>query len=161
MKNYDYSSNGAYFITICTRHRQNILGDITVGEGLRALPSSVSESSNGLRALPSVKLTNLGVEVEKAILFINSNYKDAVVDKYVIMPNHIHLIIIIHTDVPHMKVYDIVGRLKSFTTNECKQIIWQRSFFDHIIRDENDYKRICQYIETNPAKWLEDKLYEE
>lgn len=145
MKNYDYSSNGAYFITICTRHRQNILGDIAVREGLCALPS--------------VKLTNLGIEVEKAILFINSNYKDAVVDKYVIMPNHIHLIIIIHTDVPHMKVYDIVGRLKSFTTNECKQIIWQRSFFDHIIRNENDYKRICQYIETNPAKWLEDKFH--
>ena len=147
LKNYDYSSTGYYFITICTYNRENILCDI-VGEGLCALPL--------------IKLTHIGETVEKSINFINANYKNAVVDKYVIMPNHIHLILKIQTGgdrTPPLQVYDIIGRLKSFTTNSHGKILWQRSFHDHIIRGEKDYLKIWDYIDTNPQKWEDDCFY--
>ena len=82
LKDYDYSSAGAYFITVCTQNKEKILCDI-VGEGLCALPS--------------VKLTSIGTIVKDAIEFINENYNNVYIDKYVIMPNHIHLIAVIKT----------------------------------------------------------------
>lgn len=81
LKNFDYSQNGYYFITICT-HKRKILCDI-VGEGLCALPS--------------IQLTPVGETINKAIKFINNHYKNITVDKYIIIPNHIHLILKIQT----------------------------------------------------------------
>ena len=88
------------------------------------------------------------------------------IEKYVIMPNHIHLIIAIKSTAgasPCPTVSDIICAYKSLTTRECRNfyngIIWQKSFYDHIIRDENDYLRIWEYIENNPLKWSEDKYY--
>ena len=147
LKNYDYSSEGTYFITICTHNKQKILSDI-VGEGLCALPS--------------VKLTSIGKIVKKSIQYINNNYDNVWVEKYVIMPNHIHLIIQMQTGGhgdPPLQVYDIIGRFKSFTDSKYNGTLWQRSFHDHIIRNENDYKEIWDYIDTNPFKWLEDCFY--
>ena len=154
LQNYDYSESGAYFVTICTGNRKQILSKI-VGEGLCALPS--------------VNLTDIGKIVRESIEYINDNYDNVSIDKYVIMPNHIHMIIRIqsggHGD-PPLQVYDIVGRFKSFTDNKYKAgghgdppLLWQRSFYDHVIRDEEDYLKIWNYIDTNPAKWQEDKYY--
>ena len=147
LKNYDYSQNGYYFITICTHNRKNILCNI-VGEGLCALPS--------------IELTPIGEIVKQSIEYINNNYNDVSVDKYVIMPNHIHLIIAIktggHRD-PPLQVYDIIGRFKSFADNKYDGALWQRSFHDHIIRDQTDYLKIWNYIDTNPHKWQEDCFY--
>lgn len=81
LKEYDYSSPGAYFITICTKDRKHLLSEIIVGEGLCALPQNI--------------LTPLGKEIENSIQYINDNYVGAAIDKYVIMPNHIHLIVIL------------------------------------------------------------------
>ncbi len=144
---YDYSQNGYYFITICTHNKECILTKI-VGEGLCALPS--------------IKLMPIGEKVKEAIEFIDNHYNSVAVDKYVIMPNHIHLIIKIQTGGhgdPPLRIYDIIGRLKSFTTNEYGDILWQRSFYDHIIRGEKDYLKIWEYIDNNPAKWMEDCYY--
>ena len=80
------------------------------------------------------------------------------------MPNHIHLIITKQTGGhgdPPLQVYDIIGRFKSFTDNKCSGTLWQRSFHDHIIRDEDDYLKIWNYIDTNPQKWHEDCFYTE
>ena len=147
LKYYDYSSNGYYFITICTHNKQKILCDI-VGEGLCALPS--------------IKLTPIGEIVKESIIFIDNNYDGISVDKYVIMPNHIHLIISKetggHRD-PPLQVYDIIGRFKSFTDSKYNNTLWQRSLHDHIIRDEKDYLKIWNYIEANPQKWEEDCFY--
>lgn len=81
------------------------------------------------------------------------------------MPNHIHLLIKIdyhqtggHGD-PPLQVYDIIGRFKSFTNNKYGTTLWQRSFHDHIIRDEKDYLKIWNYIDTNPQKWEEDCFF--
>ena len=149
LKNYDYSSDGYYFVTICTHNKKNILCNI-VGEGLCALPW--------------IKLSVIGETVDKSINFINDTYKNICVDKYVIMPNHLHLIIAIksggHGD-PPLQSYNLIGNLKSFTTHKYGQILWQRSFHDHIIRGENDYLKIWKYIDTNPQKWREDCFYSE
>ena len=80
------------------------------------------------------------------------------------MPNHIHLIIKKQTGGrrdPPLQIYNIIGDLKSFTTHKYGEKFWQRSFHDHIIRDEKDYLKIWNYIETNPQKWREDCFYAE
>ncbi|MBR4949987.1 MAG: transposase [Clostridia bacterium] len=147
LREFDYSQNGYYFITICTKNKKCILSQI-VGEGLCALPSII--------------LTAIGEKVYDAIKYINENYNGVKVDKYIIMPNHIHLIISNQTGgdgTPPLQVYDIIGRLKSFTTKQYGDILWQRSFHDHIIRGEKDYFEIWNYIDTNAQKWKEDCFY--
>ena len=149
LKNYDYSSDGAYFITICTHKKQNILCDI-VGEGLCALPIT--------------KLTPIGEAANESIKYIACHYDNIAVDKFVIMPNHIHLIITNQTGGhgdPPVQIYDIIGNFKSFTTHKYGKTLWQRSFHDHIILGENDYLKIWNYIDTNPQKWQDDCFYTE
>lgn len=147
LKQFDYSQNGAYFITICTKDRKRILSRV-VGEGLCTLPKIV--------------LTPIGKEIERSIHFIHENYENVFIDKYVIMPNHIHMIVILdnraggHGNPPLQKV---IGLFKSFTTKQYKGKLWQRSFYDHIIRNEADYLNIWQYIEDNPLRWHDDKYY--
>lgn len=146
LKNYDYSGNGAYFVTICTHNRKCILSDI-VGEGLCTLPKNT--------------LTPIGKEIEKSIQYIDENYEGAIIDKYVIMPNHIHLIVILNNSGGHGNppLQNVIRNLKSFTTKIYDHILWQRSFHDHIIRGEKDYKKIWEYIDTNPLKWELDCFY--
>ena len=78
------------------------------------------------------------------------------------MPNHIHLIISVQTGGhgdPPLQIYDVIGNFKSFTTYKYGQALWQRFFHDHVIREENDYLKIWNYIDTNPQKWREDCFY--
>jgi len=147
LKDYDYSQNGAYFVTICTKDKEKLLSEIIVGEGLCALPQN--------------KLSPIGKEIENCIKHINNNYDNVVIDKYVIMPNHIHLIVMLDDSGGHGNppLQNIIGQLKSFTTNKYKKQLWQRSFHDHIIRGGKDYQEIWQYIDTNPVKWTEDCFY--
>ena len=147
LKNYDYSQNGYYFVTICTHKKEKLLCKI-VGEGLCALPKII--------------LSDIGKATDKAINFINQKYETISVDKYVIMPNHLHMIIKIEKlaggrgDPP---LHKIIGELKSFTTHIYGKTLWQRSFHDHIIRNEKDYQKIWNYIETNSQKWEFDCFY--
>ena len=93
---------------------------------------------------------------------MDKNYESVSVDKYVIMPNHIHLLISNltggHGD-PPLRIYDVVGRFKSFTTHQYGKTLWQRSFYDHVIRNRNDYNEIWEYIENNPVKWKQDEFH--
>ena len=149
LKNYDYSSNGAYFITLCTHNKQKILGNI-VGDGAHDVPKII--------------LSNQGKIVEKYILSTN-NISKLVVDKYVIMPNHIHLILIVQNGTSKAPsptnnlISHSISTLKRFVTKDVGYNIFQRSFHDHIIRDENDYLKILNYIDTNPQKWRDDCFY--
>lgn len=147
LKDYDYSQNGAYFVTICTKDRKEILSSIVVGEGLCALPQN--------------RLTHIGEEIDKCIKYVNNNYDNVIIDKYVIMPNHVHLIVILNNTGGrgNPPLPNIVGQLKSYTTNKYKNSLWQRSYHDHIIRNQKDYQKIWQYIDTNPLKWEEDCFY--
>lgn len=155
LKEYDYGA-GAYFITICTHGRKCILSDIIVGEGL---------------APPVVRLTQYGAIAEEQLLALERRYPTVQIDQYVIMPNHIHAILQIREQTgeaggasPSPTLVDAVGAFKSLTTRLCNRIqpipkLFQRSFHDHVIRNETDYKEIRAYIENNPAKWAEDTLY--
>ena len=147
LQNFDYSTNGAYFITICTYNKECILSNI-VGEGLCALPK--------------INLNPIGEEIEKSINYINDYYDNIKIVKHIIMPNHIHLLIEInnqtggHGDPP---LQSIIGQLKSYTTNKYGKQLWQRSYYDHIIRNEEDYLNVWEYINNNAKKWTEDKYY--
>lgn len=152
LKNYDYSTTGAYFITVCTQDRKEILSTI-VGEG---------------SALP--ELTTYGEITDRIINEIPDKYQNVSVDHYVIMPNHIHLILSIRKESgradPSPTATSVIGWLKYRTTKEILQIngninqkIFQRSFYDHIIRNRDDYDMIARYIHDNPMKWKYDRFY--
>ncbi len=147
LKEYDYSTSGAYFVTICTKNKEKLLSRIIVGEGLWALPQNI--------------LTPIGKEIENSLQYINDNFIGVKIDKYVIMPNHIHLIVMIDDAGGHGNppLQNIIGQLKSFTTNKFGGILWQRSFHDHIIRGEKDYQKIWEYIDTNVLRWEQDCFY--
>ena len=156
-QSFDYSKTGAYFITICTQNRKNILSTI-VGEGS-----------------PLPQLSPYGEIVDRWIQKIPEKYPQASVDCYVIMPNHIHRDDgwedLSHTGGrgnPSPTADTIIGWLKYQATKEINQLrgssgekIFQRSFFDHIVRNRDDYYEICKYIYENPARWCHDELYAE
>ena len=120
---------------------------------------------------PLPQLTGQGKIVEKYILDINKKYPFVFVNKFVIMPNHIHIILCIENDGrgnPSPTIANVVGWLEYNATKQINLIdgntgnqIFQRSFHDHIIRGERDYLKIWDYIDTNPQKWEEDCFYAE
>lgn len=92
------------------------------------------------------------------------HYENTCIDHYVIMPNHIHFIIKIgNTGQPAAAptLSRIVNQFKGYVTKQTGNSIWQKGFYDHVIRDEDDYLTKANYIENNPAKWAEDELYTE
>ena len=150
LKEFDYRQNGAYFLTVCSQNRENIFAD--VGEGS-----------------PLPLLTPCGVITEKWILSIPEKYNDVYIDEYVIMPNHFHLLLTLpHNDGrgnPSPTLSAVMGWLKYQITREYNlkygtvgNKILQRSYYDHIIRDIDDYKQAYTYIKNNPLRWNEDKL---
>ncbi len=152
LKDWDYGSGGCYFITICTQEREPHFR-----RGAQCAPEA------GL--LP---LSEMGKTVERTLLEIPAHYPNVKVDKYVVMPNHIHLILMLGAGdggrtlcAPTPTLSQVVRMMKETVTKRLGQKIWQKGFYDHIIRNESDYLRIWQYIDTNPAKWTEDEYYEE
>lgn len=148
LKNYDYSQAGYYFITICNKDKKNLFWNVGETCGLQFRKSSLS---------------NIGEVINKEINKIDSIYRSVEINKYVIMPNHIHMIIILHNESGRSKTSPTISRIvQQFKGSISKQVgfsFWQKSFYEHIIRDEQDYKNICEYIETNSLKWQEDKYY--
>jgi len=149
LQGYDYSNAGYYFITICIEDEHEILG-------------LVGDAHPGV---PCIELTETGKIVTQYIKNIPNHYDNIKIDKYVVMPNHIHMIIVITDGTPgcasptKSMLAKITNAFKSLTTRKFGKSIWQRGYHDHIIRSENEYLRIWQYIDENPAKWAEDKYY--
>ena len=133
---YDYSTEGAYFITFCVQDRLELLGTLS------------NEANNPVR----VKLSAYGEIVDKYIKRVPG------LQKYVIMPNHIHMIISISCD-NELSVTQRISSLKTLITKELGFSIFQRSFHDHIIRNEKEYLQIWEYIENNPVNWATDCFY--
>ena len=140
---YDYSRNGAYFVTICTQERRRILSDI-VGDGF-PVPKP------------------MGVIAENVINEIHQKYPQVWVNKFVIMPDHIHMLLQIDTGTgdPSPTLGNIVGWFKYQVTKRVNKVletpgerIFQRSYYDHVIRNQQDYDEIWQYIENNPKGWI-------
>ena len=143
LRGYDYSNAGYYFITICVKDGHSILWEQNVG---------------AISNRPCAPLSDVGKIVENAISELDESM---VIDKYVIMPNHIHMIVRIENGrtefAPTMS--SIVRFFKSFVTKHIGYSIWQKSYHDHIIRSEDECRRIWQYINENPAKWEEDRYF--
>ena len=157
LQNFDYSTTGAYFITICTKDRRCVLSKV-VGRGL------APAETNG------IEYTSFGKIAEHQLLLLEERYPFLSVDQYVIMPNHIHVILILDDQTagasPRPTVMDIVCAFKSLTTRECKKngfqgSLFQTSFYDHVIRDRADYEKRVKYIDENPIRWYYDELFVE
>lgn len=159
LRGYDYSNPGAYFVTVCTQKRQ-CLFPFAVGAAPCGRPNPAREIA------------------EEWLEKLTDKYPGVLLEKYVVMPNHIHLLLRFvsweeaggHMGPPLQEVLDWY---KTMTTNAyiravksgrlpCFQgRIWQRGYYEHVIRNERDYLEIWRYIDQNPARWNEDEYYAE
>ena len=169
LRNYDYSQSGCYFVTFCTIHKSSILSQvISAGQGNA---SAVGRGlAPGSPALPMVYLSRIGSILKAQILALPERFP-VVIHHYVVMPNHCHILLSIDEiempgASPRPTVHQIIGTCKSLTTRLANtadrtpgRVIFQTSFHDHIIRDENDFLIRWHYIDDNPAKWADDEYF--
>lgn len=139
LKNYDYTRCGYYFITICTKDKKHYFGEIINNE---------------------IIYNDIGKKAYASIKDIENIYKTITIDNFIIMPNHIHVIIIIDKET-EITIPRVVKQYKEYITKQTGKKVWQKSYYDHIIRNESDYLRIYQYINENVLKWSLDKYYSE
>ena len=164
LQGYDYSQDGAYFITVCTHNRVPLFGEIV--DGVMALNTA-------------------GQIVEKCWCAIPEHFPQVTLDEFVVMPNHVHGIITIGTTVgvnnvgandylpqpprplQHGTSRTIgsmvrgfkIGVTRWFRANTDIHAVWQRNYYEHIIRNEDAYLKIAEYIQTNPQRWEIDTYY--
>ena len=166
----DYDREGVFFLTMCTKDKKCLLSRI-VGPGEDAGPRS-SVVGTGVPDGPHIELLPYGKISEKYINQLDAFYEHITVQAYVIMPNHIHLLLAIspcedgpsRTPVPTLQnsaVSRFVSTFKRFCNKECGENIWQYRSHDHIIRDREDHERHVGYIGENPLRWRFDELYTE
>ncbi len=163
LKGYDYAQAGAYFVTLCTQHRECLLGQIVDG---------------------TMQLSPLGNIVYECWHRMPEYFSGVELDEFVVMPNHIHGVIIIvgakHSQnyanasplpEPHQphgtesgSLGAIIQNYKSVSTRKINQlrgdkglVIWQRNYYEHIVRDEDELNRVRGYITANPSQWLADR----
>ena len=156
LKGYDYSREGAYFVTICAQNRECLFGEIVDDK---------------------MVLNKYGEIVKNEWQRTGDIRPNIETDCFVVMPNHVHGIINIRRGVlqyaptngfksPSQTIGAITRGFKSTTTKQINilrdthgQCIWQRNYYEHIIRGEKDYNRIHEYIQNNPLKWELDSLH--
>lgn len=168
LKGYDYSQEGLYFLTICCKNRKCLFGKIENGKMI---------------------LNKLGEAADECWKNIPKHFPNAVLHQYIVMPNHIHGIIELGNNMgsngvgtknfsplpiktefktpfksPSKTIGSIIRGFKIGVTILGKEIlpdisIWQRNYYDHIIRDRKSYRKISDYILKNPLKWKNDKFY--
>jgi len=123
---------------------------------------------SGFHPRPFVELTELGMEIQKTIEYVQSEGNRGVdIQKYVIMPNHVHMILVLKNRSGTMwassptqtTIPNVIRSLKILIAKKCGFSLWQRSYHDHIIRDEAEYQKIYHYIDQNPARWTKDRYY--
>ena len=155
LRGYDYSGAGCYFVTVCVQGRERLFWD-----GGRA----------GLEPAPTNPLGDL---VAQTWLELPAHTTGIRMDKFIVMPNHFHGVIILENGCvgagskpARTSLSEAMRQFKTFSARKINLVrgtpgkpLWQRGFYDHIIRNEADYLRIWQYIDTNPAKWEEDEYY--
>ena len=152
LKGYDYTLAGAYFVTFCVQNRESLFGEIIDGQ---------------------MMLNEAGRMVEAVWQELSVFYPGVDTDAFVVMPNHFHGIIVLTSGQargpsPTISLPDVVHRFKTMTTKRYTDGVknqgwtsfpgrlWQRNYYEHIIRDENALHSIRTYIENNPAQWNED-----
>ena len=155
---WDYSEEGTYFLTLCAKDRKSLSSRIV---------------GRGILDAPEVQLSVYGTQVLEALQFLRDYHPEMVFHHWVIMPNHVHILLSICEEsrcgdgAPGKSrptgaaIPQIVSSLKRFTNRKAGMDLWQSGYYDHIIRDEQDFLTRWQYIENNPAAWLDDDYYVE
>ncbi len=145
LQGYDYCSSGAYFVTICTVEKRPLFG--TVRDGL-------------------VQLNEVGQIADSCWQAIEHIRGGITLESYIVMPNHVHGILLFHSEGAAGSLGAIIGQYKSVVTKRSRLLpspssshIWQRNYYDHIIRSATSLEKIRQYIVENPARWADDDLY--
>lgn len=145
LPHYNYSQSGIYFLTICTHNRALLLGQV-IDETMQmnAMGEAVFETWQGL----------------------TSHYTHIQLHEFVVMPNHIHGIVQIDAQGTSHGLSEVVRGLKTFSARKINQLrgvsgvaVWQRNYYEHVIRDEQGYFKISEYIQTNPVRWQENKYF--
>lgn len=134
LKNYDYSNNGIYFITVCVKNMERLFGYVDMENNM-------------------VILNDDGKRVDFYIQKIDE------VDNYIIMPNHIHFIICLDKDRNNKSIQRIISGFKRAVSMDFGYSPWQKSFHDHIIKSDEEYANIWNYVENNANKWKDDCFY--
>ena len=147
---WDYSQTGAYFITINTKDHAHLFGHIV---------------RDGVLDVPQMALSEIGQAVHDRILEMDSVYSHIHVAHFCVMPNHVHLLLVIENGTSgtpsrtNQAVPAFVSTLKRYINRQFGGNLWHRSYHDHITRSDADFRRIWSYIDTNPLKWDEDIYY--
>ncbi len=149
LENFDYGEIGCYFVTLCTQNRQHLFEIESVGNDLCVVPSVQNQV------------------IHKWIKEIENKFDNIKIDKYIIMPDHLHLLVNITERHIGRSLHDVMRFFKTMTTNEYikgvknnllppfDKKMWQKSYYDHVIRNRVDYNETWEYIENNPIKWIE------
>ncbi|CAH1083987.1 Y1_Tnp domain-containing protein [Candidatus Nitrotoga sp. 1052] len=156
LRGYDYSQAGLYFITICTHKRLPLFGEIVDGKMMQ---------------------NETGMMAEKCWCAIPDHFSWVMLDAFIVMPNHVHGFITVGAnDVgakdflplqskPKHGTSRMIGSIvrgfkigvtKWFRSNTNVHVVWQRNYYEHIIRNDEAYLKIAEYIQTNPQRWEED-----
>ena len=155
---WDYSQYGCYFLTICIKNRKPILSKIV---------------GRGILDAPEIRFSDHGQSVQQTIEYLQANNLDISIHNWVVMPNHLHILLSIVADrsgvigasgMPrptNAVIPKLVSSLKRFTNQKAGFDLWQTGYYDHIIRDDEDFIRRWRYIDNNPAVWLDDEYYSE
>ena len=146
LKMFDYKQCGCYHITICTKNRRPVLS--------RVIPSS------DISVRAAVRLSKTGQTVDRYIQNIPCTYSGICLEKYVVMPNHVHLLLLL-SDESSVSIPTVIRSLKRMVTKELGYSIWQDSYYDVVIRNDAMFRCEWAYIDNNPDKWAEDTLYVE
>jgi REP-associated tyrosine transposase len=154
LRDYDYTQAGAYFVTVCTHNAVCIFGAVVDGK---------------------MVLSDEGRVVEGSWNDLPHHYPHVQLDAFVIMPNHVHgIIMLMHhvgaglkpapTELRRHGLPEIVRAFKTFSSRCINQLrrtigtpVWQRNYYEHVIRNEDDLCEIRRYIDNNPARWVEDE----
>ena len=187
LQNYDYSQNGAYFVTICTAHKRPLFGVVRRGDPCGRPPVPVY-----------AELSEIGRIVESYLTEIPSHYPDVHLASYVIMPDHIHMILVLTQNQPQRAgqcpapteesdlscrrggtpgppattekpvppcrrggtpgppaLPKIINAFKSLTTRKAGTSLWQRGYYEHILRNQQDFDEAAGYIAGNPVRRME------
>lgn len=161
LKEYDYSQAGAYFVTTNVFENRCLLSRVRVGRGL---------------APAEVQLTPTGEIVRQQILDIPKRYPFVSVEKYAIMPNHVHLLLLFQNEAAGASprptaelrptLMQVIGTFKSLSARLCNQArktpgekLWQDSFYESVLRSDKACQDAWTYIDTNPAKWADDEYF--
>jgi putative transposase len=142
LEGHDYTLAGAYYVTICTAERACLFGEVEDGE---------------------MRLNDSGCVVQSTWVGLPNHYHRELLDAFVVMPNHIHGVLSLVGEQSGHGLPEIIRGFKTFSARRINEIrkargiaVWQRSYHDHVIRDDADLDRIRRYIADNPASWADD-----